>query len=69
MLWIDASILVAVSICYILYVIERWRAKRDVIELKDRVVKHHRVQQAIEALLMDSYDNDFKSVEHIVKPN
>jgi hypothetical protein len=46
-----------------------YRGERDVLELKDRVAKDHRVQQAIEALLIDSYDNDFKSVEHIVKPN
>ena len=54
MLWIDASILVAVSICYILYVIERWRAKRDVIELKNRVKELYRVQRAIEETLMDT---------------
>lgn len=54
MLWIDASILVAVSICYILCVIERWRAKRDVIELKNRVKELYRAQRAIEETLMDT---------------
>ena len=54
MLWIDVSILVAVSICYVLYVIERWRSKRDVIELKDRVRELYRVQRAIKETLMDT---------------
>lgn len=54
MLWIDVSILVAVSICYVLYAIERWRSKRDVIELKDRVREFYRVQCAIKETLMDT---------------
>jgi hypothetical protein len=54
MLWIDVSILVAVSICYVLYVIERWRSKRDVIELKDRVRELYHVQRAIKETLMDT---------------
>jgi hypothetical protein len=68
-MWIDANIFIAVVICYVLYAIMYYRGERDVLELKDRVAKDHCVQQAIEALLIDSYDNDFKSVEHIVKPN
>ena len=67
MLWIDANIFIAVAICGALYFIMRWRAKRDVLELKDRVAKHRRVQQAIEALLIDFYDNGFKPIKHTVK--
>jgi hypothetical protein len=66
-MWIDANIFIAVVICYVLYVIMHWRSKRDVLELKDRVAKHHRVQQAIEALLIDPYDNGFKPIKHTVK--
>jgi hypothetical protein len=44
-----------------------YRGERDVLELKDRVVKHHRVQQEIEASLMGFYDNGLKPIKHTVK--
>lgn len=53
-MWIDANIFIAVVICYVLYVIMHWRFKRDVLELKNRVIELWRVQRAIEERLMDT---------------